>query len=344
MVISIARERPLTGSKASSPRMMLFGGTPAASAQAMAASALSTLWRPAMCSVKCRSPAGVRDCTDQARPFHTAQVPTTSASAAPAAPSSSSAKVQWRRPSASASHSAVNASPCGNTATPSAGRALSTAPFSRATASTVAMNSRCSRCALLTSATVGRAMAASCAISPGWFMPSSSTATRWPSRRRSKVSGTPMSLLKLPWVASDAPAFQACRMAASICVTVVLPLEPATAISGSVKRARQALARAPSAALVSPTSSPLRPAAASPAPGWQMAATAPLACAWARNWLASKCSPLRATNRSPGCRLRVSVCTRSTVVPRSPTGVAPGSICSAWAKVIIMRPPPVRMP
>ena len=38
------------------------------------------------------------------------------------------------------------------------------------------MNSRCSRCALLTSAIVGAAIAASRAISPGWFMPSSTTA------------------------------------------------------------------------------------------------------------------------------------------------------------------------
>ena len=60
------------------------------------------------------------------------------------------------------------------------------------------MNSRCSRCALLTSAIVGAASWARRAISPAWFMPSSTTAARQPSRRRSSVSGTPMSLLKLP--------------------------------------------------------------------------------------------------------------------------------------------------
>jgi hypothetical protein len=65
------------------------------------------------------------------------------------------------------------------------------------------MNSWCSRCALLTSATVGCAMAASVAISPGWFMPSSTTrrGACAGARRRSSVSGTPMSLLKLPCVA-----------------------------------------------------------------------------------------------------------------------------------------------
>ena len=83
-----------------------------------------------------------------------------------------------RRAPARPRHSGACASSAGNTATPSAGSAAITLPFSRATASTLAMNSWCSRCALLTSATVGAAMAASWAISPGWFMPSSTTAAR----------------------------------------------------------------------------------------------------------------------------------------------------------------------
>ena len=40
---AMARERPFTGSKARSPRSMAASGTPAASAQAVAASALRTL-------------------------------------------------------------------------------------------------------------------------------------------------------------------------------------------------------------------------------------------------------------------------------------------------------------
>jgi hypothetical protein len=43
-----------------------------------------------------------------------------------------------------------------------------------------------------------------------------------------RVSGTPMSLLRLPWVASAASPCQARRMDAIICVTVVLPLLPVT--------------------------------------------------------------------------------------------------------------------
>ena len=135
--------------------------------------------------------------------------------------------------------SAVNSSPAGNTATPWAPSASITQPFSCATACTLAMNSWCSRCALLTSATVGPAIRASVAISPGWFMPSSITASRCVASSRSSVSGRPISLFRLPWVASVACGCQARRTAAIICVTVVLPLLPATAISGNWKRARQ---------------------------------------------------------------------------------------------------------
>jgi hypothetical protein len=60
------------------------------------------------------------------------------------------------------------------------------------------------------------------------------------SRRRSNVSGTPMSLLKLPAVAKAASPCQARKIAAIICVTVVLPLLPA-------RRQRQVEAAPPGA-------------------------------------------------------------------------------------------------
>ena len=77
-------------------------------------------------------------------------------------------------------------------------------------------------------------------------------------------------------------------MAAIICVTVVLPLLPVTAISGSVNWARHWVASCASASLVSGTSKPGRPRARNlastspPAPAalaWQMTATAPCALA-----------------------------------------------------------------
>ena len=200
------------------------------------------------------------------------------------------AKRTHRRGAARSCHSAVNSSSAGTTATPSAGRDAITDPFSRATACTVCINSRCSRWALFTRATVGCAIAASVAISPGWFIPSSTTAMRWPARRRSNVSGTPMSLLKLPRVANaPPPGHWASRIAASIWVTVVLPLLPVTAITGNVNRARQVVARDCSAALVSATSILGSPAGYRSArrPAWHTTPKAPRCCASCRNSLAS---------------------------------------------------------
>ena len=198
------------------------------------------------------------------------------------------------------------------------------------------MNSRCSRCALFTSATVGCAMRASSAISPGWFMPSSITAIRWWRRRPSTVSGTPMWLFRLPAVAWAASPWAVRRMDATICVTVVLPLLPVTAISGSVRLVRQPSASACSARSVSGTSSPASPASASPRSA--MAATAPAAPACGRKLWASKRSPRSATNRSPARRLRVSVWTRCSAVAGSPTSRVPGSRAAtrAWASPRVM--------
>ena len=118
-----------------------------------------------------------------------------------------------------------------------------------------------------------------------------------------------MSLLKLPWVASAASPFQARRIDAIICVTVVLPLLPVTAIKAGVNRPLHALASAPRARLASGTTSPGMPdpASSGSAPGSQMAAAAPFSAACARNAPPSNVSPRSATNRSPGSNVRVSV-------------------------------------
>jgi hypothetical protein len=85
-------------------------------------------------------------------------------------------------------------------------------------------------------------------------MPISITAARCVSRSPSRVSGRPMSLLRLPRVASTASALPpkcARRIAAHISLTVVLPLLPVMPSSGIGKRARQAAASWPSARRVS---------------------------------------------------------------------------------------------
>ena len=202
------------------------------------------------------------------------------------------------------------------------------------------MNSWCSRCALLTSAMVGCAMRASSAISPGWFMPSSTTPARcqhvWSWRRRNSVSGTPMWLLRLPSVAKAPSPSQARRIAAIICVTVVLPLLPVTAMSGRSKRARQPVASRCSASRLSATSRPgqastvARPGRARPAPPQPPWPGRLASMSWP-----SKRSPFSATNRSPARSVRVSLCTRVIGVAPSPTSVEPGSSAWAWASVIM---------
>jgi hypothetical protein len=102
------------------------------------------------------------------------------------------------------------------------------------------MNSWCSRWALLTMPMVGSAMALRRPISPGWFMPSSTTAERCEGLSRNSVSGTPISLFRLPRVASRLSSpWAAARIAAIISLTVVLPFEPVTPITGKVNFRRQ---------------------------------------------------------------------------------------------------------
>ena len=174
-------------------------------------------------------------------------------------------------------------------------------------------------------------------------MPISTTALRCEGRRRSKVRGRPMSLLKLPWVARawSGPGCQARKMLAIICVTVVLPLLPVTASKGSENCWRQPAANSPKASKLLGTSKPTKPAAAKPCSA--TAAPAPAAWAWDKNACASKRSPRKATNKSPGCKLRVSVWTRSHNAVGAPTNRAPRIHCWAWAKLSCMalmpRPP-----
>ncbi len=79
-------------------------------------------------------------------------------------------------------------------------------PSAAATPSRLPRPSRCSGWMVVMSAASGSATAVSRAISPGWFIPSSTTAATCSGRRRRSVSGTPTSLFRLPSVFSDGPA------------------------------------------------------------------------------------------------------------------------------------------
>ena len=123
-----------------------------------------------------------------------------------------------------------------STTAPSGGTASTSAPFSAATSSSEPRNSVCAVDTTVTAATVGRAMSASAAISPGRLVPISSATARWAAVSWSTVSGRPHWLLKTPPGLSTGPS--APSTPAIISLVVVLPLEPVTAATGSVKRAR----------------------------------------------------------------------------------------------------------
>jgi len=120
----------------------------------------------------------------------------------------------------------------------------------------------------------------------------------------------PMSLFRFPWVASTIVASPqwAARIEVSISFTVVLPLLPVSATSGSAKRARQCAASLPSATRVSSTTT-CGTGICALTSREVIAATAPCAIAWPTYSLPSKRSPLSATNRSPVATLRLSVVT-----------------------------------
>lgn len=334
----------MTGANADSACAITSGAMPAASAQAVAASALRALCTPSNGSVKEKRRPGA--CTSIRWP---SAVSVTAADTAPP----SMPKSSTRRVPAAARHSGAYSPPLaasrGKTATPSAGSAASTAACSAATASTLTMNSWCSRCALLISATVGWAMAASTSVSPGWFMPSSSTASRCCAVRRNSVSGRPMSLLRLPAVARRAASPTAhAKTAEIISLTVVLPLLPVTATTGIGNRRRQPAASWPSAMRVSATVSTATPDRSGiPAGGRDTSTTAaPRATTSGRKSCASKRSPISATNRSPGNTSRLSVVTRR-MAASGPTRCAPAIQAAASVACIItgsaslMRSPPV---
>jgi hypothetical protein len=199
------------------------------------------------------------------------------------------------------------------------------------------MNSWCSRCALLTSATWARhgrqqrdlARVVHAQLDHGQQGAVQALAQAQQGQRHADVvvevarGGQPL-----------ASPSQARRMAAIICVTVVLPLLPVTAISGRLEAARQP----PPAAQRQPGCRPPAGRAGRPrqaAFGQRRRRAGGAACG-RKSW-ASKRSPRSATNRSPGCRVRVSVCTREDRRGGSPDQRGPGSSAWAWPRVIIMR-------
>ena len=109
-------------------------------------------------------------------------------------------------------------------------------PFSWAMASRLPMNSMCAVPMFVMMATSGFAIAARGWISPGWFMPISSTAISSAALARSSMRGTPMWLLKLPSVFSTRN--RRLKTAAVKSFVLVLPLLPVIATTRKGSRLR----------------------------------------------------------------------------------------------------------
>ena len=118
------------------------------------------------------------------------------------------------------------------------------------------------------------------------------------------VCETPSSLLKFPFVAQKASPKASFRMAASICVVVVLPLLPTTASTGPSNLRRRCAANSMYAQRVSGTTSCGMSTGVSRS---TTAATAPASRTADKKSCASKRSPRRATKTEPGVTRRESV-------------------------------------
>ncbi len=127
----------------------------------------------------------------------------------------------------------------------------SSSPLAFMTASIEPNPSRCAGPIFVIRPTSGRQISASRSISPGLFIPSSTTAHWWSLLRLSSVKGSPMSLFKLPWVDN----VQNRRETTSdvILRVLVFPFEPVMAITETGVRLLLNAAISPRALVVSST-------------------------------------------------------------------------------------------
>ena len=174
------------------------------------------------------------------------------------------------------------------------------------------MNSWWSRCALLITATVGRAMSASVRSRRGWFIPISTTAGGVRRARKQRQRQADMVVEIAACGKHRCLAECARRLAAIISLTVVLPLQPTTAISGRRTAGASGGQCARAQTVVSPTTATGSPGAG---PRCSHARSTSAAAAPGRGLATKSCpsnlSPRSATNRSPFCRVRLSVHTAS---------------------------------
>ncbi len=153
--------------------------------------------------------------------------------------------------------------------------------------------------------TFGGASSTSRLISPRSLIPISRTAISWLESRLNRVSGSPISLLKFPWVFK---ALNFCdRTWYIMSLQVVFPVDPVTAMMSGLKIFKYQLLRVCRAFRVSfvytiwvPTGKPIFSS-------WVRMAAAPLDTASSINLWPLKFSPIKGINKSPAFIVRVSV-------------------------------------
>ena len=138
-------------------------------------------------------------------------------------------------------------------------------------------------------------------------MPISQTAAVCAGVVANTLSGTPMWLFKLPWVAATRKCWDS--TAAEKSLVLVLPLEPVMATTGSVSCCRHQQASRCSASKVSGTTMTAVPSGAGPLQACTTATRAPPARAAAAKPSPSNVGPRMAKNTAPCGSLRVSVAT-----------------------------------
>ena len=301
---------------------MSSSGTSRATPTAAAASALTMLCRPAKAILTgCRLPPAS---SVNARPSSVSVASPAMRTVAPAA----RPKVMTR-PFVSRAIEATRGSSALSTATPVAESARTSAAFSSRTPSMLPRNSVWTAATIVTTPTVGRAMAESVAISPGWLVPSSTTAARCSAPSRRSVSGRPHWLLNDEAGLSTSPRVASTAAVSSF--TVVLPIEPVMATTGTLKRERCQAARRPSERVVSSTRTSGTWEGGSSGSVCTTTHAAPRTAASARKAWPSSRWPTIAKNASPTWSVRESIDTPAMGTARSPLTSAPSvARTSSW--------------
>ena len=243
---------------------------------------------------------------------------------------------------AAASRIGVTSSPCGIMAWPPGSSPWKIEAFSAAMPSSEPNASICAGATVVIIATCGRAMRDSGAISPGWFMPSSTMAKSVSAGIRASVSGTPQWLFRLASAAWTRPS--GASAAAAMSLVEVLPTEPVIASTRARVRARAARPNASSAGTTSATSSSGASGGTPSGMRLTSAAAAPLSSACATKSWPSRAS-FSATNRSPGRMVRVSMeipSAAQSAVARPPVAAAASCAVHSVISCHPARPRPPR--